>query len=109
GDRLAYSHGASFALASIPRYIMELVAFGSIILLIIYLISVDSGENSFLPIISVYALAGLKLLPSLQQIYSSFAIIRGSTSSFEAIKEDLYKAKCVSNEVKKYKINNISF
>lgn len=109
GDHLAYSHGASFALASIPRYIMELVAFGSIILLIIYLISVDNGENSFLPIISVYALAGLKLLPSLQQIYSSFAIIRGSTSSFEAIKEDLYKAKWVSNEVKKYKINNVGF
>lgn len=109
GRDLAYSHGSSFALASIPRYIMELVAFGSIILLIIYLIRVDNGENGFLPIISVYAFAGLKLLPSLQQIYSSFAIIRGSISSFETIREDLYKAKCINKEIKKYEINNIGF
>ena len=109
GKGLAYSHGSSFALASIPRYIMELVAFGSIILLIIYLISINGGDSEFLPIISVYALAGLKLLPSLQQIYSSFAIIRGSVSSFEAIKEDLYKAKYINDELILSEVENISF
>lgn len=109
GEQLAYSHGASFALASIPRYIMELVAFGSIILLIIYLLSADGGENSFLPIISVYALAGLKLLPSMQQIYSSLAIIRGSTSSFDSIKEDLLKAKYINTESVNHKVDSIKF
>ena len=42
-----------------------------------------------LPILSVYALAGFKLLPALQQIYSSAAMIKGSISAFESIRDDL--------------------
>ncbi len=92
GKGLSYAHGSSFALANIPRYVMEFVAFGSVVILIIYLISVDDSASSFLPILSVYALAGLKLLPAMQQIYSCFAIIRGSHSSFDAIKGDLHQS-----------------
>ena len=69
---------------------MELIAFGSMILLVLYLVATHNGNlGIILPILSVYALAGFKLLPALQQIYSSAATIKGSISAFESIRDDL--------------------
>jgi HlyD family secretion protein len=45
--------------------------------------------GTILPVLSVYALAGFKLLPAFQQIYSSLSGMRGNMSAFEAIKGDL--------------------
>lgn len=90
GLKFAYSNGNNATLSQVPRYFMELVAFGSMILLILYLLVNHSGNlGIILPILSVYALASIKLLPSLQQIYTSFAIIRANIAAFESIKDDL--------------------
>lgn len=94
GRLLASSQGGNTALAQVPRYFMELVAFGSIITLVIYLlINQDGNLNVILPILSLYALAGFKLLPAFQQIYSGVATVKGNISAFETIKNDLYDAK----------------
>ena len=72
------------------RYFVELLAFGSMILLILYLIATHNGNlGMILPILSVYAIGSIKLLPAFQQIYSSVAIIRANIPAFEAIQEDL--------------------
>tara|TARA_Y100000385_G_C13100662_1_gene644343 strand:+ start:1155 stop:2951 length:1797 start_codon:yes stop_codon:yes gene_type:complete len=90
GLKFAYSNGNNATLSQVPRYFMELVAFGSMILLILYLLANHSGNlGIILPILSVYALASIKLLPSLQQIYTSFATIRANIAAFESIKDDL--------------------
>lgn len=78
-------------LRQVPRYFIELIAFSSIIFLVLYLVKRYQGDlGVILPILSVYALAGFKLLPALQQIYSSMALIKGAMASFEAIRQDLY-------------------
>ena len=60
GEVLATSQGLNTALAQVPRYLMELVAFGSMLSLVLYLMLVYDGELGFiLPILSVYALAGI--------------------------------------------------
>jgi ATP-binding cassette, subfamily B, bacterial PglK len=87
---LAYTQGANIALVHVPRYFMELVAFGSMIVLVLYLIaSHDSNFGMILPILSVYALASIKLLPAFQQIYASIAQIKGNISAFKSIQQDL--------------------
>ena len=91
GKTLAYSQGINIALAQAPRYFVELLAFGSMILLILYLIASHNGDlGLILPIISVYAIGTIKLLPAFQQIYSSIAIIKANIPAFESIKQDLY-------------------
>ena len=63
------------------------------IFLILYLITEDHKNlESALPILSVYALVAIKLLPALQQIYFSVAVIKGNLSAFETIQEDLENA-----------------
>ena len=69
---------------------MELIAFGSMIALILYLIVSHNGNlGMILPILSVYAIGTIKLLPAFQQIYSSFAVIRANIPAFESIQYDL--------------------
>jgi len=90
GLKFAYSNGINATLAQIPRYLMELVAFGSMILLILYLLSNHNANlGLILPILSVYAIASVKLLPAFQHIYTSMAMIRGNIAAFESIKDDL--------------------
>ncbi|WP_048306034.1 ABC transporter ATP-binding protein [Halomonas sp. PR-M31] len=88
--RFARSQGVNQALSQAPRYAMELVAFGSVMLLILYLLKVYGGDlGDILPVLAVYALAGFKMLPSFQQIYSSFSYVKGNMAAFEAIRSDL--------------------
>ena len=90
GRTLAYSEGNNDALTLVPRYFMELVAFGTMIALILYLISNHDGNlGMILPIFSVYALATFKLLPAFQQIYANIAIIKGNIAAFSTIQQDL--------------------
>lgn len=123
GKLLTYSKGTNIALTQIPRYFMELLAFGSMITLVLYLV-INSKENLniILPTLSVYALAGMKLLPAFQQVYSNLALIKGNLPAYEAIRADLKKTKNInlednvlksgvhnwdkSNEIK---LNNIRF
>lgn len=94
GKKLAYSLGTNNALAHVPRYLMELVAFGAMIGLVLYLLLTYQGDlGIILPVLSVYALAGFKLLPAFQQIYFSLALIKGNISAFESIKDDLENSK----------------
>ena len=88
------AHGATKALAFMPRYAMELVAFAAVIMLILYLLAASDGNlTETIPLLSVYALAGFKMLPALQQIYTSAAMLRGNVAALDSIKEDLEASK----------------
>ncbi|MDN3398525.1 ABC transporter ATP-binding protein [Psychrobacter sp. APC 3426] len=90
GKVFARAQGTNIAISQVPRYFIELIAFGAMISLVLVLIKVHSGNlGEVLPILAVYALAAFKLLPALQQIYSSVSTIKGNVAAFEAVKEDL--------------------
>ena len=71
-------------LTILPRFFLEALAFGGILLIILYSIKVSGNFNKSIPIIALYAFAGYRLLPAIQQIYSSFSAI---TFSGPAIKK----------------------
>lgn len=88
--RFSAAMGTIQALSQVPRYVMELVAFASVILLVLYLlVNHDGNAANILPILSVYTLAGFKLLPAFQQVYTSISQIRASLAAFESIRDDL--------------------
>ena len=90
GKIFAHAQGTNVAIGQVPRYFMELIAFGTMILLVLVLIKLHSGNlGEVLPVLAVYALAAFKLLPALQQIYSSISQIKGNVAAFEAVKDDL--------------------
>ena len=58
--RLANAQGKNQVMSQVPRFVMELIAFGSVIFLILYLLAAHDGNlGTILPLLSVYALACL--------------------------------------------------
>lgn len=95
----AHAAGTNQAISQVPRYAMELVAFSSIIFLVLYLLATHNGNlGTILPVLSIYALAGFKILPALQKVYSSMSQIRGNLASFEAVREDLHASSEVQEK-----------
>ena len=82
-------HALNTAYASIvvqiPRFGLEIVVFGGMLGLMLYFLSIGGGVVAALPIISLYALAGYKLMPTLQQIYGSFSNLKFAKESVESI------------------------
>eukprot|EP00764_Aduncisulcus_paluster_P006921 gnl/Carplike_NY0171/2286_a3081_430.p1 GENE.gnl/Carplike_NY0171/2286_a3081_430~~gnl/Carplike_NY0171/2286_a3081_430.p1 ORF type:complete len:541 (-),score=1.97 gnl/Carplike_NY0171/2286_a3081_430:41-1663(-) len=96
-NEFGYAQGVNRGLSHSPRYAMELIAFSAIIFLVLYLLSAFDGDlGGVLPLLSVYALAGFKLLPAFQQIYVGVAAIKGNMSAYENLESDLI----ASQEVK---------
>jgi ATP-binding cassette, subfamily B, bacterial PglK len=87
---LAVSSGKTQVMSQVPRYAVELIAFGAVIALVMYLVVKHDGDvTSILPVLSIYALAGMKLLPAFQQVYFSVTQIRATLPALSSIKNDL--------------------
>ncbi|OOE68964.1 multidrug ABC transporter ATP-binding protein [Salinivibrio sp. ML198] len=118
-EKFGHAQGVTKGLSQAPRYAMELIAFGSVIFLVLYLVKTyDGNPGQILPILSVYALAGFKLLPAFQQIYTGVAQIRGNLSAFDNLEQDLiasqYAAETSSTRDKlkpthHVQLNNVTF
>ena len=94
-NNIAYAMGNNQTLTNVPRYFIELIVLTAIILLILFLLI--TNHQNILPIISIYALSGLKLLPGFQQVYTSVSVIRANIPAFEALKEDLLASQISNN------------
>ena len=55
----------------LPRFILEAVAFGGMLLVVLYLMAQGSDITNIIPVIALYAFAGYRLMPALQHIYVS--------------------------------------
>ena len=78
------------AIAQLPRYALEAVAFGGMLLVILYLMAQSGGSfAAALPIIALYAFAGYRLMPALQQIYVALTQLRFAGPALEVLHKDL--------------------
>lgn len=84
------AQGTNQGMTQVPRFAMELLAFSAVIFLVLYLLAAHEGDlGTILPMLSIYALAGLKLLPAFQNIYTGFSQVKANLPAFESVKEDL--------------------
>jgi len=75
--------------STFPRYLIELFAFGSLILIILYMLLQEKSITYVLPVLSLYAISGYKLLPSMQIIYGSIVKLRYAKTSLDKIASDI--------------------
>jgi len=79
----------SLLISTLPRYALETIAFSGIILIIIYFVSNDAKTDQLIPLLSLYALAGFRLMPAVQQIYSGFSQVKYNLPALLLLIEDL--------------------
>ena len=104
-------------ISQIPRYIVEAIAIGGMILISLFLISSGKSFESVIAFLSVLAFAGYRLIPSIHQVYSSIMQIKFSDLTLNTLHRDLFVNKLSSknNTKKKLSFNksillkNISF
>lgn len=76
-------------LLAIPRSALEFLAFGSILGVTIYLYISAGDIQSALPRLSLYAVAGYRLLPALQKIFAALAKLRHNLPIVDKVYKDL--------------------
>ncbi|MEL0659748.1 ABC transporter ATP-binding protein [Psychromonas arctica] len=87
------AQSSNITLSVAPRYIMEWMAYVGMACLVLYLIAIQQKEmNQIIAIITLYGISAFKLLPSLQQIYSYIANIRGNYSVVIELAEDIVES-----------------
>jgi ABC-type multidrug transport system fused ATPase/permease subunit len=76
-------------IGQLPRFALEAIAFGGMLLVALYLMGQSGSFNSALPIIALYAYAGYRLMPALQQIYGAVTQLRFVGPALDALHADL--------------------
>ncbi|MEP2473688.1 MAG: ABC transporter ATP-binding protein [Paracoccaceae bacterium] len=89
---MARAQTTSQVLRQVPRYALEGIAFGGVIMLILVLLARGSGDGdltTLLPTLGLIAATGMRLIPSLQQVYNRIATIRFNENTLDRIHTDL--------------------
>ncbi len=106
--------GTQQTLSEIPKYWIELLAFGTMILLVLFLmLSLEGDLSTIIPTLSMFAMASYKLIPSFQQIYFYLSGIKFSQSAILSVGNDLrnhlqnkqLKNRSKDNKVLSYDLN----
>ncbi|WP_299652301.1 ABC transporter ATP-binding protein [uncultured Jannaschia sp.] len=88
--RLARHQASVSLLGEMPRYVLEALAFGGMLVFILYLLwSHDGSLDTVLPVLGAFAFAGLKLMPTIQILFRDLAQIRFGEAALEALHDDL--------------------
>lgn len=73
----------------LPRFAIETISFSAILLFAILLLANDSSSANVVSILSIYAIAGYKLLPTMQQMYKSISSISANGGVVLELKANL--------------------
>lgn len=90
-----YGHNLTMqgTIAAAPRYLMESVGFGAIIVLVLYLLATKHDLGTAIPILVLYAFTGYRLMPAFQAIFQSLTIVRFNWPSVELIAGEMKRLK----------------
>src|SRR6056297_262577 len=81
-------------LSQVPRFALQAVALGGIILLCLALMDAESFASGaalggILPLLGVFAFAGQRLMPELSKLYQSLAQVKAGAAAVDVVYEDL--------------------
>ena len=89
-DNYYSSWSSNQVLSLLPRYAIELTAYGTMISAILFLLfSFDNNIGKVLPIIAVFGLASMKMLPAFQQCYFSVSTMRANMNAYLVVRKEL--------------------
>ncbi|MCZ6705146.1 MAG: ABC transporter ATP-binding protein [Bacteroidetes bacterium] len=84
-------HPRFHLVSNAPGYFIETMAFGGILLAILYLLAGDQNLLAVLPTLSMFTLGGYRLLPSLNKAFVAAARVRHTYPVIDDIFKDLEK------------------
>lgn len=80
------------AIRMLPRYAFETLAFGGLLVIVLYYLARGEPLNTLLPTLGVYAFAAYRLMPALQAIFGATAGLRYHSAAVDVLYEDLERS-----------------
>lgn len=74
--RFTKNQSKRLAISQLPRFVVETIAFSFMIAISLYIIASKPNFTEVIPILGLYVFASYRLMPGMQQIYTSFSVIR---------------------------------
>jgi len=75
-------------IAELPRYVIEGVSVACIFGVILFMLASGGGLQDILPTLGVYAFAGMRLLPALQQVYRNAVTLQFGRPALDVLHDD---------------------
>ena len=91
--RHARHNAVAGIISQLPRYALEIIAFGGILLIVLFALKSEQAASGIVPLLALYAFAGYRLLPALQQVFASISTVRFSLPSLDTIHRDVVEAR----------------
>jgi ATP-binding cassette, subfamily B, bacterial PglK len=77
-------------IAAVPRNGLEALTFGGMILFVLWVLLTRHGDMmAALPVLGLYAFAGVRLFPTMQKLYDTVATLRFGAPALQALHADL--------------------
>jgi len=87
--RSALSTMRTLVMGEMPRYALEAITFGTLLVMVLVLLVRNDGQiAAIIPTLGIFALSVMRLLPALQQIYYGLSSIRSATAIVDALAAD---------------------
>lgn len=95
--RTAQATVVSGLIGEMPRYALEAITFGTLLVLVLVLLVQNDGQLvDVVPTLGIFAFSVMRLLPAVQQIYHGFASIRSASAVLDALVADYTSAPLAS-------------
>ena len=88
-QRFAQWQAAQAVANQMPRFALEALAFGGLLLVTLYLMAKPGGLQQTFPLLAVYAFAAYRLMPALQNFYSRLVTLRFAGPALDHLHRDL--------------------
>jgi ABC-type multidrug transport system fused ATPase/permease subunit len=76
-------------ISQVPRYALEVVSFGGILLITLYFVMTERDTANTIPLMALYAFAGYRLMPALQGVFSGITTIKFNLALLDRLARDL--------------------
>jgi ATP-binding cassette, subfamily B, bacterial PglK len=91
--RHARNNVAAGVIVQLPRFALEITAFGGILMIVIFLIGQGEQTAQMVPLLALYAFAGYRLMPALQQLFGAVSQLRFGFASLERVYDEMAREK----------------
>ena len=87
--RYSRHQATSSVTGMLPRHAIETVAFGTVVLIVVYFVALERDFSNIVPVLGMYSFAGYRLMPALQQIFQAITAVRFHSAALESMLNDL--------------------
>ena len=83
---------SAHVLAQAPKFLLEAILFGLLIIILLFLLRDEKSLIAYLPLVSLYAVIGYRTVPLVNQIFQCLSLLRFSSEALDKVATDMFDA-----------------